>query len=107
PARLAAGARADLLILDFRSVTLAAAAISPASIVSHGDPRAVRDLMVDGRWLLRNRQVTVFDEAAVIAEAERHAADLRASAEQGRAALTQLIGSYDDWSKRNFAGLAC
>ncbi|MCV0394858.1 MAG: amidohydrolase family protein [Rhizobiaceae bacterium] len=106
PARLAAGAPADLLILDFRSVTLAASAISPASIVSHGDPRAVRDLMVDGRWLLRDRQVTVFDEAAVIAEAERHAVDLRASSESGRASLKQLIGSYDDWTNKAFAGSA-
>ncbi len=107
PARLAAGARADLLILDFRSVTLAASAMTPASIVSHGDPRAVRDLMVDGQWLLRDRQVTVFDEAAVIAEAEQHAIGLRESSEEGRAALSGIIGSYDDWSNKIFAGLAC
>lgn len=106
-AALAPGSPADLMILDFRSATLAASAMSPASIVSHGDPRAVRDLMVDGRWLLRDRIVTVFDEAAVIAEAEEHAVALRALAEPGRQVLGRMIGSYDSWTRETFAGLAC
>ncbi|BBD40241.1 hypothetical protein Amn_51210 [Aminobacter sp. Y103A] len=107
PASLRPGTRADLLILDFRSVTLAASAISSASIVSHGDPRAVRDLMVDGQWLMRDRIVRVFDEAAVIAEAEHHAANLRALAEPGRVALDKTFDAYDEWTERTFDGLAC
>lgn len=107
PACLKPGARADLLILDFRSLTLAASPISPASIVNHGDPRAVRDLMVGGQWLMRDRKVRVFDEAAVIAEAEHHAANLRALAEPGRVALEQTFDAYDDWTERTFDGLAC
>jgi cytosine/adenosine deaminase-related metal-dependent hydrolase len=107
PACLRPGARADLLILDFRSVTLVGSALSSASVVSHGDPRAVRDLMVDGQWLMRDRTVKVFDEAAVIAEAEHHAANLRAIAEPGRVALEQTFDAYDGWTERNFGGLAC
>ena len=107
PASLVTGGRADLLLLDFRSATLAAAPISPASIVSHGDPRAVRDLMIDGRWLLRDRVVTAFDEAAVLLDAEQHAANLRALAEPGRVALQQTFDAYKEWTERTFDSLAC
>ncbi|MGO4832628.1 amidohydrolase family protein, partial [Rhizobiaceae sp. 2RAB30] len=107
PTSLAAGRSADLLILDFRSITLAASSISATSIVSHGDPRAVRDLMVDGRWLFRNGEVTVFDEAAVIAEAERHAANLRMLSAEGRDALRETFEGYRDWTDKTFAGAAC
>jgi cytosine/adenosine deaminase-related metal-dependent hydrolase len=107
PAGLRPEARADLLILDFCSATLAASPITPASIVTHGDPRAVRDLMVDGQWLMRDRMVTVFDEAAVIAEAEHYAANLRALAEPGRVALRQVFDAYEEWTERTFDGLAC
>lgn len=98
---------ADLLLLDFRSITFASAAVSATSIVSHGDPRAVRDLMIGGQWLLRDRMVTVFDEAVVVAEAEQHAANLRMLAEPGRMALRQSIDAYDAWTERTFDGLAC
>lgn len=107
PAGLARGAAADLLLLDFRSATLAAAPVTAASVVSHGDPRAVRSLMVGGDWLLRDGVVTVMDEAAVIADAARHAADIRAAAAEGRAALEALIGDYDAWSAAAFRGRAC
>ena len=107
PAGLRPGGRADLMLIDFRSATLAASPVTPASIVSHGDPRAVRDVMVDGKWLMRNRTITVFDEASVIADAEQHAANLRALAEPGRLALQQTLDAYDEWTQRTFHGFAC
>lgn len=107
PARLARGAPADLMLLDFRAATLAAAPVTAASVVSHGDPRAVRSLMVGGDWLLRDGVVTAMDETAVIEDAARHAADIRAAAEEGRAALQALTGDYDAWSATAFRGRAC
>jgi hypothetical protein len=63
--------------------------------------------MVDGRWLMRDRAITVLDEAAVVAEAEHHAANLRALAEPGRVALQQAFPAYDEWTERTFGRLAC
>lgn len=65
------------------------------------------DLMVDGRWLFRNGEVTVFDEAAVIAEDERHAANLRMLSAEGRDALRETFEGYRDWTDKTFAGAAC
>ena len=31
------------------------------------------DVMVDGRWLMRNRELQTLDEARILYEAERHA----------------------------------
>jgi len=107
PARLIAGAPADLMVLDFRTASLAAAEISAASIVSHGDASAVRDLMVGGRWLMRDRTIRVFDEARVIDEAAGHAAALRDAARPLLQRLHPQIGSYDQWSAAVFSGLGC
>lgn len=107
PARLVAGAPADLMVVDFRTASLAAAEISAASIVSHGDSGAVRDLMVGGRWLMRDRTIEVFDEAAVIDEAAGHAAALRDAARPLVERLRPLIGAYDRWSAGVFSGLHC
>ncbi len=107
PARLGPGGRADLVILNFRSATLAASPVTPSAIVSHGDPRAVRDLMVDGQWLMRDGVITVFDEGAVIADAANHAENLRALAEPGRIALRQTFDAYEMWTERMFDALAC
>ena len=107
PARLIAGAPADLMVLDFRTASLAAAEISAASIVSHGDSGAVRDLMIAGRWLMRDRAIRVFDEAEIIDEAAGHAAALREAARPLLQRLHPQIGDYDRWSAGVFSGLAC
>jgi cytosine/adenosine deaminase-related metal-dependent hydrolase len=107
PAELRAGAVADLMIVDFDSVTLAGADICAASVVSHGDPRAVRDLMVDGLWLMRDREITVFDERLVMEEAAAHGRALRVASMRERERLKSLTDDYDRWSSKTFTPLVC
>ena len=63
--RLEAGARADLVLLDLSISAAAAAAPSTATIVQHGGPAAVRAVMVDGAWALRDGRILAFDEGKV------------------------------------------
>jgi hypothetical protein len=95
------------VILDFDGVALAGADISATSVVSHGDPRAVRDLMIEGRWLMRAHKITVFDEAAVVAEATALGRELRAASRRERQRLNGLIKDYDRWHDAIFASLTC
>jgi 5-methylthioadenosine/S-adenosylhomocysteine deaminase len=103
---LSVGGPADILVLDFRRGSLAAAPISIEAVVVHADTRSVRALMVDGDWLLRDGEIKTFDEAAATDEAEMCAAELR---EIGRAAerdLGTLHIPYAKWHAQKFARLS-
>jgi cytosine/adenosine deaminase-related metal-dependent hydrolase len=50
-----------------------------STLVYAGQSRDVRDVIVDGRVLMRERQVQTLDEGRVLAEAQRHAARLLAT----------------------------
>jgi cytosine/adenosine deaminase-related metal-dependent hydrolase len=69
------GKRADLAVLD-----LTGAHATPegdgvcGQIVYSGRAQDVRDVVIDGRLVLRNRQLLTLDEAAVSARARTHAA---------------------------------
>jgi len=80
--RIEAGATADLAVLD-----LEAPHLTPAhDLVSHLAYAAggsdVRHTVCDGQVLMRDRELTVFDERAVRERAQEHAADLVARAER-------------------------
>jgi len=44
-----------------------------ANLVHSAKGSDVTDVMVDGRWLMRNRELQTLDEARILHEAERHA----------------------------------
>lgn len=72
------GKAADLIRID-----LAAPRLNPiydiyATLVFSGMPADVRDVMVDGRWLMRDRDVKTVEVPRALAEAKRIAASFRA-----------------------------
>jgi len=69
--QLAPGMRADLMIVDLRRPHLVPALRVVSDFVHNGQAADVRDVMVDGRWLMRERHVLTLDEPAIVAEAER------------------------------------
>ena len=63
--------RADLIVVDFRRPHLAPALRPVSCFVHQGQAGDVDSVMVDGRWIMRDRRVLTVDEPAIIAEAER------------------------------------
>ncbi len=68
---LAPGNRADLIVVDLRRPHLAPALRVVSNFVHNGQAADVRDVMVDGRWVMRDRRVLTLDEAAIVAEGDR------------------------------------
>ena len=64
--RAGAGHRADLVLLDPRTAALGGGAVTVPQLVQHAGPEAVAAVMVGGRWVLRDRRILAFDEAAVL-----------------------------------------
>ncbi|RJG40988.1 hypothetical protein D3Y55_27640 [Mesorhizobium sp. DCY119] len=105
--RLETNGAADILVLDLESHGMAASSVSLNSIVVHADPRNVNSLMVDGRWLLRNGKIIVFDEVSVLRDARRHADDLRAAALDRLSEIESLHPHYSEWQRSVFSGHRC
>lgn len=104
---LRVGGPADILALDFRHGSLAAAPVSIESVVVHADARSVRALMVAGDWLLRDGEIKAFDEVKVTDEARTCAAELREIARAGATDLATLHIPYAKWHAQKFARLSC
>ena len=73
---LEAGKRADLVVVELGKLHSAPRYLyAPDAIYSHlvygAKSSDVRDTMVDGRWLMRGKQLLTVDETEVIAEAQR------------------------------------
>ena len=66
---VAEGQRADLLVVDLGSPFVAPVHRVPSALVYNATPRDVRDVVVDGRVLLRDSQLVVADERRIMAEA--------------------------------------
>jgi 5-methylthioadenosine/S-adenosylhomocysteine deaminase len=77
---LAAGQRADLVLLDSRAAALAGAAVTLPQVVQHAGPEAVAAVMVEGRWVVRDRRILAFDEGAVLARVAALGPELLAAA---------------------------
>lgn len=73
-----AGKKADIVIIDARSVGMAPTRLenAVANLVYASPGGAVRDTMVDGRFVLRNGKIMSIDESGVVAAAEKAAQDL-------------------------------
>jgi 5-methylthioadenosine/S-adenosylhomocysteine deaminase len=77
---LAAGKKADLVVIDPRTAGALPQHDPVAGLVSAMHSANVRSVMIDGRWVLRDGRITTFDEQAVLAEAVERAAAVRARA---------------------------
>ena len=68
--------KADLVIVDLRSVFLAPVHRVPSALVFNASPADVTHVIVDGRVLIDDRRVMILDEAALLAAAEESARDV-------------------------------
>jgi 5-methylthioadenosine/S-adenosylhomocysteine deaminase len=74
---LAAGKKADLVVINPASAGMLPMHDPVANMVSAMHAHNVESVMVDGQWLMRDRQVLTVDEAEVLAEASQRAAAIR------------------------------
>jgi cytosine/adenosine deaminase-related metal-dependent hydrolase len=72
------GKAADIIRIDLSGVHLNPIYDIYATLVFSGQPSDVADVMVDGRWLMRGREVKTVEVPRAIAEAKRIAATFRA-----------------------------
>lgn len=63
------GKLADLQVIDLSAPGLGPPAGALSLLVYAAGPEAIRDVMVNGRWLLRARRLVHLDEAAVLGQA--------------------------------------
>ena len=66
---LAEGQRADLLVVDLRAPFVAPVHRVASALVYNATPRDLRDVVVDGRILLRDGRLAVADEQRIMARA--------------------------------------
>jgi len=71
------GRRADLVVLDLTGAPFVSAAEPLETIVHAGDARAVKRVMIDGRWVVKEGRLLTADPDEVAAEAARAAAILK------------------------------
>ncbi|MCX7707724.1 MAG: amidohydrolase [Anaerolineae bacterium] len=70
---IAAGHAADLILLDCDTPRLRPRHDLVANVLYAAVAADVSDVMVAGRWLMRNRELLTLDEERILAEAERRA----------------------------------
>ena len=66
----------NLVVLDYRTPTPVTSENWPAHLVYALQSRHVVDVMAQGRWLVRNRQLVTVDEERCLAQAQEQAAKL-------------------------------
>ncbi len=71
--RVAPGYAADLLLLDATSPRLRPRHDLVANVLYAAEAGDISDVMVAGRWLMRQRRLLTLDEERILAEAERRA----------------------------------
>jgi cytosine/adenosine deaminase-related metal-dependent hydrolase len=67
------GKKADLAIFDMRRLHLTPSPNPVSTLVYAAGGDDVSDVMVDGRWVVRDRRLLMMDEAAIIRDARAHA----------------------------------
>ena len=67
---IAIGAKADLALFDLHAPALVPRVSLVSNLVHYGHPGVVTDVMVDGRFLMRDREVLTLDERAVTQAAQ-------------------------------------
>ena len=64
-------------------------------------PEAVDRVMVNGTWIMRDRRILAFDEAAILAEATGLIVELKEKTEAGRVALDTALPRLSEYFRAN------
>jgi 5-methylthioadenosine/S-adenosylhomocysteine deaminase len=75
--KIAQGYMADLVLLDSRSPNLVPFTGNAGWLVYSAGPQNVTDVMVNGKWLMRNRELLTLDEEKILAGAQKAADELK------------------------------
>jgi cytosine/adenosine deaminase-related metal-dependent hydrolase len=65
------GKKADLIVVDTMRAHLVPYGRFISTLIHNGQPSDIESTMIDGRFIMRNRKVLTYDEAAIIAEADK------------------------------------
>ncbi len=65
---ISVGKKADLVFLDGRQASLAGVETNLQTVVCHADSNVVRHVMIEGGWVLKDGEITTFDERAVVSD---------------------------------------
>ena len=65
------GKKADFLVVDTQRVHIVPAVRIVSAWIHNGQPGDIESVMIDGRFVMRDRKITTVDEAALVAEASR------------------------------------
>jgi 5-methylthioadenosine/S-adenosylhomocysteine deaminase len=68
---LEVGKKADILILDTQRIHLVPAVRIVSAWINNGQPSDIESVMVDGKFVLRNRKILTMDEDSIIAQADK------------------------------------
>ena len=68
---LEVGKKADLIVLDTQRAHLVPAGRILSAWINNGQPSDVESVLVDGRFIMRDRKILTMDEASLIAEADK------------------------------------
>ena len=68
---LEVGKKADILVLDTQRIHLVPAVRILSAWIHNGQPGDIETVMIDGRFVMRDRKILTVDEAAIIAEADK------------------------------------
>jgi 5-methylthioadenosine/S-adenosylhomocysteine deaminase len=74
-----AGKKADLVVINPATVNMTPVHDAVSALVTSMKTENIDSVMCDGRWLLRNRELTMIDEAALLTEAQARATTLAPS----------------------------
>jgi 5-methylthioadenosine/S-adenosylhomocysteine deaminase len=91
--KLAPGYKADLSILDLGDPSFVPLNSVVRQLVNIEGGRAVRHVMVDGRWVVRDRRVMTVDETAIFAEVEAVMPTFR----RDFAEITDRVATLQPW----------
>ncbi len=83
---LEVGKKADLFVVDARKPNLVPAVRIVSAFVHNGQGADVESVMVDGRWIMRDRKILTLDEEDIVARAEAI----------GQRTWRQLVEKYPD-----------
>ena len=113
--RLAVGAAADLVVLDLSRPHYLPLNDLTAQIVYGEDSSGVRDVCVDGLWVVRDRQITGFDYPRLAGRVTAAAAELRertAVTREDAQRLVPVVNHFchgllrEDWPVARYAGMS-
>ncbi|RVA19676.1 amidohydrolase, partial [Mesorhizobium sp. M7D.F.Ca.US.004.03.1.1] len=95
--RLEVGCEADIVLLDLANINFVPFNDPTNQLVHSEDSSAVCDVMIGGKWVLRNREFVTFDFRLLRSKVEDSVARLRSSAAGLKGAADQLAEYVSDF----------